>query len=246
MDGPGASANGTGKERDNRIAVFWLEVLYLLILAVLAWAYFTPTAPPELRAPGSFGPIPSGVIWFGALGGVLISLHGVHTHRNNWEPRYWTWHLIRPFVGAAVGVVAVIIVMAGILAIGVEPSSDVATKDLLYFLIAFVVGYREMHFRDMIKRLGDVIFTSEDTTPTAAIVGLDPDEGPAAGGTAVTVTGSGFDGASAVRFGSVDAVFEVVSDTQILATSPAGAVGPVPVTVVTSNGTAGGVKFTYV
>jgi hypothetical protein len=83
---------------------------------------------------------------------------------------------------------------------------------------------------------------------TAAIVTFSPTAGPEAGGTVVTITGGGFTGADDVRFGDVSATdFTVVSDTTIIATSPAGT-GPVPITVVgTNNGDATSEDdFTYV
>jgi hypothetical protein len=53
------------------------------------------------------------------------------------------------------------------------------------------------------------------------ITGIDPNSGPAAGGTTVTITGRNFTGATAVRFGSTNAAsFTVDSDTQITAVSP--------------------------
>lgn len=79
----------------------------------------------------------------------------------------------------------------------------------------------------------------------AAVV---PSGGPAAGGTAVTITGRGFTGAQAVSFGQAWArSFEVVSDTQILATAPAGQ-GTVDVTVTTTGGSSAATprdRFTY-
>jgi hypothetical protein len=76
-------------------------------------------------------------------------------------------------------------------------------------------------------------------TVTAAptVTGLSPNSGPEAGGTMVTITGSGFTGATAVDFGTVPATnVTVVSDTSITATSPAGT-GIVDVTVTTPAGT---------
>ncbi len=69
------------------------------------------------------------------------------------------------------------------------------------------------------------------------ITNVQPNNGPAAGGTSVTITGANFNGATAVKFGSVRASsFKVESETSITATSPAGT-GPVDVTVTTPLGT---------
>src|ERR1035437_6961573 len=54
------------------------------------------------------------------------------------------------------------------------------------------------------------------------VTGLSPTAGPTLGGTAVTVTGSGFSGATAVRFGTVSGVYKVISDSKIVATAPPG------------------------
>ncbi|MFH8386764.1 IPT/TIG domain-containing protein [Kitasatospora sp. NPDC018058] len=69
---------------------------------------------------------------------------------------------------------------------------------------------------------------------------------PGAAGSVVTLTGSGFSGVTAVRFGAVAASsFTVVSATQIIATVPVGS-GTVPVTVTIPGGTSDGVAFSYV
>jgi hypothetical protein len=77
------------------------------------------------------------------------------------------------------------------------------------------------------------------------ITGISPVQGPAAGGTAVTINGTGFTGATAVVFGSASAAFTVVSSTQISATAPAGS-GSVTVTVTTPGGTSNGATYSYV
>ncbi|MCL5948469.1 MAG: IPT/TIG domain-containing protein [Actinobacteria bacterium] len=79
--------------------------------------------------------------------------------------------------------------------------------------------------------------------PTAT--GITPAVGPKLGGTSVTISGSGFTGATAVDFGSKPATsFTVDSDTSITAVSPPGT-GTVSVTVTTANGTSNGVNYTY-
>ena len=66
-----------------------------------------------------------------------------------------------------------------------------------------------------------------------------PSSGPAAGGTSVTIVGTGLTGATAVTFGSANATpFGVISDTQIVVVTPPGT-GSVLVTVTTPSGTSG-------
>jgi alpha-tubulin suppressor-like RCC1 family protein len=71
----------------------------------------------------------------------------------------------------------------------------------------------------------------------ASVTSVSPNAGPAAGGTSVTITGTNFTGATAVRFGANSAgSFTVNSASMITAVSPAGA-GVVDVTVTTGAGT---------
>jgi hypothetical protein len=80
------------------------------------------------------------------------------------------------------------------------------------------------------------------------VTGVIPSSGPAAGGTAVTLHGSGFTGATAVSFGAQAATGLIIdSDTQIRAVTPPGG-GTVDVTVVTPGGTTAvspASRFTY-
>lgn len=91
---------------------------------------------------------------------------------------------------------------------------------------------------------GSVVVTTPGGTLTSkqtfkvvpAITGFSPPNGPI--GTRVTITGSGFTGASKVSFGAKNAtVFTVNSGTQITATVPSGAVTG-KIKVITTGGTA--------
>lgn len=82
---------------------------------------------------------------------------------------------------------------------------------------------------------------------SAALTTVAPATGVAAGGTAVTLTGTGFTEANGVTFGGVAATsVVVVSATSITCVAPAHAVGAVDVVVLdpTGNGTKTG-GFTY-
>ncbi len=84
--------------------------------------------------------------------------------------------------------------------------------------------------------------------PAPTVSAVAPSNGPAGGGTPVTITGTHLTGATAVNFGTTAAAtFTVNSATQITAKSPAGT-GTVDVTVTTAGGTSAIVaadKFTF-
>jgi hypothetical protein len=86
-----------------------------------------------------------------------------------------------------------------------------------------------------------------DTTPT--VTALNPAAGKAAGGTSVTVTGTGFLTATAVSFGGTAGTsLVVVSDTSLTILAPAHAIGVVDVLVTNTTGTSTNVvadNFTY-
>ena len=78
---------------------------------------------------------------------------------------------------------------------------------------------------------------------------ISPSSGPHAGGTTVTITGTGFTGATAVLFGGTAATHvTVVTSTKITARSPAESAGVRNVSVVTAGGTSAIVsadRYTY-
>ncbi len=80
-------------------------------------------------------------------------------------------------------------------------------------------------------------YTIGTSVSAPAVTGIGPANGPATGGTSVTIIGTNFTGATSVNFGTIAATaFTVNSATSITAISPAGT-GTVHVTVVTSSGT---------
>ena len=86
-------------------------------------------------------------------------------------------------------------------------------------------------------------------TVAPSVTGVSANDGAYEGGTTVTITGTNFTGASAVKFGGTSATsFTVVSSTMISAVSPGGALGNVDITVTTPGGSSSVVpadQFTY-
>ncbi len=73
--------------------------------------------------------------------------------------------------------------------------------------------------------------------PAPNVSGISPAAGTTAGGTAVTVTGTGFLSGASVKFGSTSASgVNVVSSTSITATAPAHSAGAVNVVVTNTDG----------
>ncbi|MFB9279636.1 S-layer homology domain-containing protein [Cohnella cellulosilytica] len=96
----------------------------------------------------------------------------------------------------------------------------------------------------------NVVSTNGEPTDSAPVVtAVSPAGGPEAGGTEVTITGSGLSVTTAVYFGGNPAAsFTAVSDTSVIAVAPAGS-GTVDITVMTPYGTSApsaADRFTYV
>lgn len=78
------------------------------------------------------------------------------------------------------------------------------------------------------------------------ITTLVPNQGSTSGGSTATLTGSNFAPTTTVRVGGAPTGFTVVSDTHLVADIPAGAAGPVDVTVTSPGGTSTPAVYTRV
>jgi hypothetical protein len=92
----------------------------------------------------------------------------------------------------------------------------------------------------------DVVVTTPGGAATSAggftyipqtITSITPNFGPTGGGTAVTIVGYGFTGATSIKFGGTEGTCTVVSDTQITCVTPAHQAGPVDVVITAPLGT---------
>ena len=153
--------------------LFPLALGSLIFLGVIAFLYSLHYPPvtvtlsslgqfrvPALRdaLPPVVAGVPISIPWFGAMGAVLTGLYGIfdHAHRD-WERRFNAWYVARPLTGAALAAVAYIVFLATIRATGLYPVTQDSVGKLIYFMVAFIVGFREETFRMLIARVGDLI-----------------------------------------------------------------------------------------
>lgn len=163
-----------------QLAIFITQIAYMLLLiggliAYVDWTDFRNGLPDPLTI------VPLGVPWAGAMGAVTLSLSGLVYHRNDWDRSFIYWHLSRPILGMVVGTFAYLVVATGVLASGgttsgaasngtgnVTGTAGFHVTNIFYYVLAFLVGYREATFRNLLQRFSDVLFGPGSTGETPA------------------------------------------------------------------------------
>ena len=172
-------------------------ILVWLALLVASVPVYHDVHALQNNIPLQAGPVPLGVIWWGALGGVTVSLVGIAWHWTTWDPTYTWWHILRPLVGAIVGSVSYLIFITVIRSTGTTPSGTGVDSKVVFFLVAFITGYQEQTFRDLITRATQVLLGPGAETPDAGPTdGTSPSGADGNGSPAATGSGSRTDGAS--------------------------------------------------
>jgi hypothetical protein len=193
----------------NRRTVFFYDLSILVFLALIALLF---RSIPEFYTGFRYevGPLgkPSTYIfdtyrlyfnaaWFGALGGVVISLKGVYDNACNppWSNCYNLWHLGRPFSGAATGFIAALIFMA----ISTTPPSRI-----VIYMIAFLLGTQEARFFNFLFELTRLFVQVPDQLRSQIalrLIGVVPPHGKA--GTGLVVQGQSFEANAVIKFGGL-------------------------------------------
>jgi hypothetical protein len=227
--------------------VFTLQLLYAAVLVLIMGRYVTDRQ--SLGWPENLGGVPIAVPWFGAAGAVTISMSALSEHRHDWDPEWWFWHATRPLIGATIGTMAVLIFVAGILAVEQNPKtsgSPTSTSKFLYYVIAFAIGYREESFRELMKRVLDLLIKPGGSAAGAKVTRINPTSGRA--GDDITIFGSGLSQVNSVTFDDHEAEIKSMNDTKLVVgvpKRPEGA-GQAKVVVRTPNATFGAHEFEYV
>ncbi len=173
------------KLQPNQLLALLLLQLGLLVLLFVSW--HADWWNLDSLAPGGVlgGGFPVIVPWAGAVGGATNAIRGLvanwpkyaedqpgskcAAHRLRWN----TWAFVQPVLGAVFGSIAVLIVTLLLGILGSSNTLDVsASGQMLLTAVAFIVGYRQKTFHDLVTRSVNVLFGPGDAV-------LDNDEGGA-------------------------------------------------------------------
>jgi hypothetical protein len=146
--------------------IFIFAVAYLIALVAIFVVYVTWSAFRS-HAPTGLGQLPVGVVWFGATGAVMASLYGIFVHNQDWDPSFNYWHYCRPLFGAVSGSIGALIYLV-LLHLG--NSSTVTVDRLTFYVAAFIFGYADKSFIEMIENVTSVIIKpgAQGSAPPAA------------------------------------------------------------------------------
>ncbi len=141
------------------VALAWLLLLVAAFICYEKVPAFTSFVKFRI------GRLPFETIWFGAVGGWLISANGIFFYNRKWKRSYDYWHYVRPVLGAIMGPVGCLIVVV-LTEVASKESGELST--VFYDVVALAIGYREKSFRELIKKLVDtVILPGEKETKKA-------------------------------------------------------------------------------
>jgi hypothetical protein len=144
--------------------IFALAIAYLIVLIAMFVAYATS---PTLRRslPTRFGPLPSGVAWFGAVGAVIASLKGIFGYNRTWKMSFNYWHYSRPLIGAVTGSIGALIYWV-LLRLG--NSGSVTVDRTTFFVAAFVFGFADKAFTEMLQSVTEVLIKPGNRTSSTS------------------------------------------------------------------------------
>jgi hypothetical protein len=176
----------------------------------------------------------------GALGSLVHVFRSFYWYVGNraLKSSWLTTYFLLPFNGAGLAVLFYFIIRGTNL--GQAPANPSSQDG--YAAIAALVGMFSRQAIHKIKQIAEAFFTVAATGKDPAVApghisGIAPVSGSSAGGTAVTITGTGFAPGEQVTFGGIAATLvSIPSGTRVLATTPVHPAGVVDVTLTTSSG----------
>jgi len=141
-------ANGPVPKSIVAAAYVYLVLLVALFVTYVTWKEFRSDLPSAL------GPLPTGVVWFGAVGAVVSSFRGIFAYNQSWDPRYNIWHYSRPLLGAVTGSMGALMYWV-LLTLG--STTTVTVRTTTFYVAAFVLGFADKAFVNLLNSVTSLI-----------------------------------------------------------------------------------------
>jgi hypothetical protein len=148
--------------RSNALAwkLLWIEFGYLFLLLGVGYIAFMWS---DFYLWKGLINLSSQTVWYGALGGVTISIYGIYSHiqLRNFDPKYKLWYICKPIMGGIFGWFVYLIYGLGFASVQGKSLDEIKTPQVAY-LIAFLAGFSERFTIKMIDKLMAVLTTFEE------------------------------------------------------------------------------------
>lgn len=223
----------------SRTGIFVYDLVVIAVLIAIGVLYFEFSIADKLDLIIKDKlPLALESAWFGALGGVIISLKGVYEHSTGgggWDGSYNLWHLGRPVSGAIAGLMTVVLLM--VINSGGTTGGRLSTP--VVYAAAFIFGTQERRFFNLLYEVARlVVQVPEEAKAGLALTDVQPSEGGA--GSLIIITGAGIEAGATVKLGAATVEKLIVSSdgttaAGIIPARPAGA-EVVDVNVINSGG----------
>ena len=138
-------------------------ILYLVVMILLAifWSPISKHLSSSIVHP--FHLMPLSVIWFGALGGVVISLQGIFFNNRQWLKSYNYWYALSPVIGAIYGVFSYLFII--VILKSVSSTQTIDSSSTFFALAAFTLGYAQEQVHSLIVEVFSLIFHPSTSHP---------------------------------------------------------------------------------
>jgi hypothetical protein len=214
-----------------RVGIFAYDLIVVLLLLVVGVIYVKNLA--YFALPSDNMDISLRAMWFGALGGIVISLKGVYEHcchRGDWDDCFDLWHIGRPISGALTGLITLVLLLA------VNPNGT--PSEPVVYAIAFIFGTQERRFFNFLFEVAALVVRVPNEDQKAGLKGTDIQPSEGREGTLVLISGHGFAQGATVMIGTNPLANVVVArdGTSIVGNAPAGRPGAVDVTIANPTG----------
>jgi hypothetical protein len=151
----------------------WALTLLLFLFLVLGPQAFSASAAPGGRALSPDVVFLLGSMTWGGLGGVIgawLSLIKHIAKDQDFDRQHTIWYINSPVMGIGIGAVIYLIMRAGLLSL--SGPGEAINSPLIIYLLAWLAGYQQNVFTDLVKRLLHVFKIEEEKSPVEPPVSL--------------------------------------------------------------------------